>query len=133
MLPNETYYVENIKSTNFILGTNTKSTNLRIHEPVNFNQTTKIDTHKEKYFHSNYHMKKPCQKVYTLCINLNLFCLYKVPVLVVFLGLAAVVCWFEELDVCCWYWVGCWFWVSWLGAVFGRVLVLMVKNIIWFK
>jgi hypothetical protein len=26
------YYVENIKSTNFILGTNTKSTNLRIHE-----------------------------------------------------------------------------------------------------
>ena len=105
----------------------------KIHEPVNFNQTTKIDTHKEKYFHSNYHMKKPCQKVYTLCINLNLFCLYKVPVLVVFLGLAAVVCWFEELDVCCWYWVGCWFWVSWLGAVFGRVLVLMVKNIIWFK
>ena len=49
---NETYYVENIKYTNFILGTNTKSTNLRIHELVNFNQTTKIDTHEEKYFHS---------------------------------------------------------------------------------
>jgi hypothetical protein len=28
LLPNETYYVENIKSTNFILGTNTKSMNL---------------------------------------------------------------------------------------------------------
>lgn len=51
--------------------------------------------------------------------------------LVVFLDLAAIVCWFEELDVCCWYWLGCWFWVSWLGAVFGRVLVLMVKEIIW--
>jgi len=50
--PNETYYVENIKSTNFILGTNTKSTNIRIHELVIFNQTTKIDAHKEKYFHS---------------------------------------------------------------------------------
>jgi hypothetical protein len=24
----------------------------KIHEPVNFNQTTKIDTHEEKYFHS---------------------------------------------------------------------------------
>jgi hypothetical protein len=52
LLPNETYYVENIKSTNFILGTNTKSTNLRIHELANFNQTMKIDTHEEKYFHS---------------------------------------------------------------------------------
>jgi hypothetical protein len=39
------YYVENIKSTNFILGTNTKSTNLQIHELVIFNQTTKIDAH----------------------------------------------------------------------------------------
>jgi hypothetical protein len=53
LLPNETYYVENIKSTNFILGTNTKSTNLRIHEPVIFNQITKIDTQEEKYFHSS--------------------------------------------------------------------------------
>jgi hypothetical protein len=35
LLPNETYYVENIKYTNFSLGKNTKSTNLRIHEPVN--------------------------------------------------------------------------------------------------
>ena len=45
-------YVENIKSTNFILGTNTKSMNLRIHELVIFNQTTKIDAHEEKDFHS---------------------------------------------------------------------------------
>jgi hypothetical protein len=45
--PSETYDVENIKSTNFILGTNTKSTKL-----VTFNQTTKIDTQEEKYFHS---------------------------------------------------------------------------------
>jgi hypothetical protein len=50
LLPNETSYVENIKSTNFILGTNTK-----IHEFTNprtliFNQTTEIDTHEEKYF-----------------------------------------------------------------------------------
>jgi hypothetical protein len=55
LLPNETYYVENIKSTNFILGTSTKSTNLWIHELVIFNQTMKIDAHKrhkEKYFHS---------------------------------------------------------------------------------
>jgi hypothetical protein len=44
LLHDETYYVENIKSTNFILGTNTKSMNLRIHELVIFNQTTKIDT-----------------------------------------------------------------------------------------
>jgi len=28
LMINETYYVENIKSTNFISGTNTKSTNL---------------------------------------------------------------------------------------------------------
>ena len=46
------YYVENIKSTNFILGKNTKSTNLQIHKLVIFNQTTKIDAHEEKYFHS---------------------------------------------------------------------------------
>jgi hypothetical protein len=52
LLLNETYYVENIKSTNLNLGTNTKSTNIRIHELVIFNQTTKIDTHEEKYFHS---------------------------------------------------------------------------------
>ena len=48
--PIETYYVENIKSTNFILGTNTK-----IHKFTNpwiFNQTTKIDTHEEKYLYS---------------------------------------------------------------------------------
>ena len=44
------YYVENIKSTNSILGTNTKS---RIHKLVIFIQTTKIDAHEEKYFHSN--------------------------------------------------------------------------------
>ena len=55
LLLNETYYVENIKSTNLNLGTNTKSTNLRIHELVIFNQTTKIDTHEEKYFHSILH------------------------------------------------------------------------------
>ena len=52
LLPNETYYVENTKYTNFILGTNTKSTKLRIHCLLIFNQTTKINTHKEKYFHS---------------------------------------------------------------------------------
>ena len=34
-----------------MLGTKTKSTNIRIHELVIFNQTTKIDTHEEKYFH----------------------------------------------------------------------------------
>jgi hypothetical protein len=53
LLPNETYYVENIKSTNFILGTNTKSTNLRIHELVIFNQSMNIHAHEEKYFHSS--------------------------------------------------------------------------------
>ena len=36
----------------FYFRTNTKSTNIRIHELVIFNQTTKIDTHEEKYFHS---------------------------------------------------------------------------------
>jgi hypothetical protein len=52
LLPDETCYFEDIKSTNFILGTNTvtntKSKNLRIHELVIFSQTTKIDTHEEK-------------------------------------------------------------------------------------
>ena len=42
------------KINKFYFGTNTKSTNLRIQELVIFNQTTKIDTHEEKYFHSNY-------------------------------------------------------------------------------
>ena len=36
-----------------ILGTKTKSTKLQIYELVIFNQTTKIDTHGEKHFHSN--------------------------------------------------------------------------------
>jgi len=53
-LPNDTCYVESIKSPKIILGTNTKSMNLRIHELVIFNQTTKIDTHEEKYFHSRW-------------------------------------------------------------------------------
>ena len=44
------YYVEIIKSTNFILGTNTKSTNLQINELVIFNQTTQIDAHEENTF-----------------------------------------------------------------------------------
>ena len=52
LLPNETYYVENIKYRNFILGTIIKSTNLRIHELVIFNQSMKIDAHKENYFYS---------------------------------------------------------------------------------
>ena len=38
----------------FYFGANTKSTNLRIHELVIFNQTMKIDFHEEKYFHSSY-------------------------------------------------------------------------------
>ena len=38
----------------FYFGTNTKSTNLQINTLVIFNQTTKIDIHEEKYFHSNY-------------------------------------------------------------------------------
>jgi hypothetical protein len=46
------YYVENITSTSFILGTNRKCMNLRIHELAIFKQTTKIDAHEEKYFHS---------------------------------------------------------------------------------
>jgi hypothetical protein len=41
-----------IKITNFIFGTNAKSMNLRIHELVIFNQTTKIDTQEEKHFHN---------------------------------------------------------------------------------
>jgi hypothetical protein len=40
------------KINKFYFGTSTKSANLRIHELVIFNQTTKIDTHEEKYFHS---------------------------------------------------------------------------------
>jgi hypothetical protein len=40
-------------STKYYFGTNTKSTKLRIHKLVIFNQTTKIDTNEEKYFHSN--------------------------------------------------------------------------------
>ena len=40
------------KINKFYSGTNTKSTNLWIHELVIFNQTTKIDTHEEKYFHN---------------------------------------------------------------------------------
>jgi hypothetical protein len=36
----------------FYSGTNPKSTNLRIYELVIFNQTKKVDTHEEKYFHS---------------------------------------------------------------------------------
>jgi cell division protein YceG involved in septum cleavage len=38
LLPNETYYIENIKSTNFILNTYTKSMNIQIHELVTFSQ-----------------------------------------------------------------------------------------------
>jgi hypothetical protein len=49
LLSNETYYIENIKSTNFILGTYTKSMNIQIHELVTFQQTTKINTHEEQY------------------------------------------------------------------------------------
>jgi hypothetical protein len=50
LLPNETYYVENIKSKNFITGANTKSMNLQIYELVIFNQSTKINdnAHEEK-------------------------------------------------------------------------------------
>ena len=45
LLPNDTYILC------------WKSTNLRIHELVIFNQTTKIDAHEENYFHStsNFH------------------------------------------------------------------------------
>jgi hypothetical protein len=79
LLPNKTYYVENIKSTNFILGTNTKSMNWRIHELVIFNQTTKIDAHEEKCFHSisyeslsrfiyNFYFHKFCFDLCYLCI-----------------------------------------------------------------
>ena len=41
-----------IENNKLYFGTNTKSTNLRIHELLIVNQTTKIDTHEEKYFHS---------------------------------------------------------------------------------
>jgi hypothetical protein len=40
------------KIREFYFGTNTKSTNFWILELVIFNQTTKIDTHEEKNFHS---------------------------------------------------------------------------------
>jgi hypothetical protein len=40
------------KINEFYFGTNTKFTNLWINKLVIFNQTTKIDTHEEKYFHS---------------------------------------------------------------------------------
>jgi hypothetical protein len=49
---NHNFNDENIKSTNSFSGTNTKSTNLWIYELVIFNQTTKIDAHEEKDFHS---------------------------------------------------------------------------------
>ena len=52
LLPNAIYYVEHIELTNFILSTNTKSMNLWIQELIIYNQTTKIDNHEEKYFHS---------------------------------------------------------------------------------
>jgi hypothetical protein len=55
LLPNETYYVENIKSTNFILGTNTKSMNLWIHKLVILNQNMKIYAHEEKYSNLYYY------------------------------------------------------------------------------
>jgi hypothetical protein len=62
LLPNETYYVENIKSTNFILGTNTKSMNLWIHKLVIFNQTMKIYAHEEKY-----------SNLYYYCMRISIF------------------------------------------------------------
>ena len=46
-----------IENNELYFGTNTKSMNLQIHELVIFNQTTKIDTHEEKYFHSNSQLK----------------------------------------------------------------------------
>jgi hypothetical protein len=53
LIPSETYYVENIKLNQQILfWYKHKITNIQIHELVIFNQTTKIDTHKVKYFHS---------------------------------------------------------------------------------
>jgi len=67
LLPNETYYVENIKYTNFILDKNTKSTNLRIHELVSFNQITKIDAHGEKYFHSICNMHIYVNRIFRNC------------------------------------------------------------------
>jgi hypothetical protein len=66
----ETYYVENIKSTN-----------LRIHEIVNFNQITKIHIHEEKYFHSNLNSFNTldkwavdlCNRKWNLHINVFIF------------------------------------------------------------
>jgi hypothetical protein len=62
-------YVENIKSTNFIFSINTKSTNLRIHELVIFNQTTKIDAHEEKYFHNILDCNKIGSKLFEIIIK----------------------------------------------------------------
>jgi len=79
LLPNETYYVENIKYTNFILGKNTKSTNLRIHELIIFNHTTKIDAHEEKYFDSIWNKVTGVQKNGHICIYLckwSAMCIY---------------------------------------------------------
>jgi hypothetical protein len=42
------------KINEFYFGTNTKFTNLWINKLVIFNQTTKIDTHEEKYFFEGY-------------------------------------------------------------------------------
>ena len=46
--PSESYYVENIKQILFWVQTQ----NPQIYEIVIFNQTTKIETHEEKYFRS---------------------------------------------------------------------------------
>ena len=65
-LRNSTAYLSNVlklsinllcrkyKINKFYFDTNTKSTNLQIHELVTISQTMKIDTHEEKYFHSNH-------------------------------------------------------------------------------
>jgi len=53
----ETFYVENIKSTNLILVEH-KIPNIRIHELVLFNQTTKIDTNEEKNLHSKHFLEQ---------------------------------------------------------------------------
>ena len=59
----------------FYFGTNTKSTNLRIHELVIFNQTTKIDTHEVRYVHSIVNCLKCSEKYEQWCrpsgFNLN--------------------------------------------------------------
>ena len=54
------------KINEFYFGTNTKSTNLRIPELAIFNQTTKIDIHKEKYFHSMCRSKLRSESMITL-------------------------------------------------------------------